>query len=223
MRISTYLFSVQTFSININIICQKVNNFKLVSHWTSASISRGLLAELTYQCWTADGQHDGRPTVAVLLHPQSPDRTPKTQPGRRRAFFRATLRQPSCLQSVIRVTLTCITLLNSVQLVPWRHFRAEIPMKIGKRPSPHRRRCIFLICTALKLATSRGDVDPSLIHGFSCPPDTTDAECSRQTTVIGRLLTLTLGDGRRTVAKLFFVQRLGKSLFLEISNFVFVW
>jgi len=35
------------------------------------------------------------------------------------------------------------------------------------------------------------------------------AECDRQATVVGRLLT-TLGDDRRAVAKLFLVQRLGK-------------
>jgi len=37
-----------------------------------------------------------------------------------------------------------------------------------------------------------------------------DAECDRQATVVGRLLT-TLGDDRRAVAKLFLVQTLEKS------------
>ena len=38
-----------------------------------------------------------------------------------------------------------------------------------------------------------------------------DAECDRQATVVGRLLT-TVSDDRRAVAKLFLVQRLGKAL-----------
>jgi len=55
-----------------------------------------------------------------------------------------------------------------------------------------------------------------------------DAECDRQATVVGRLLT-TLGDERRAVAKLFSVQRLEKSsrgnyaYGWRHSNFVFVW
>ena len=49
-----------------------------------------------------------------------------------------------------------------------------------------------------------------------------DAECDRQTTVVGRLLT-TLGDDRRGVAKLFLVQRLdvgstSKTAYLNIRQ-----
>jgi len=55
-----------------------------------------------------------------------------------------------------------------------------------------------------------------------------DAECDRQATVVGRLLTA-LGDTRRAIVKLFLVQRLAKSsrwnyaYVWRYSNFLFVW
>ena len=61
----------------------------------------------------------------------------------------------------------------------------------------------------------------------SCCAQSCDAECDRQATVVGQLLT-TIGDDRRVVAKLFSVQRLEKSsrenyvYFWIYSNFVFV-